>query len=115
LDRACTITHRAPASTLDEYGNAVDVDTTTTTVCELQQQQRRESDASSQGARAGDVVTTVWLLVLPAATAIDAGDKVTVDGVKFEVDGLPWAARNPRTRIESHVEATLRRTVGSSE
>jgi hypothetical protein len=35
---------------------------------------------------------------------------VIVNDLVFEVVGDPWQARNPRTRLLSHVEATVRKT-----
>lgn len=76
------------------------------TVGELQQTQRAEPAAE------GELSVTTWLLVLPAGTAVDTGDAVVAGGQTFEVVGDPWPARNPRTRLASHVECTVRRTGG---
>jgi len=114
LNRPVTITRRTPSATEDAYGNPVDAVVTTTTVGELQQQQRSETDQGAWGL-AGDIVQTVWLLVLPAGTAIDASDRVTIDGKDYEVIGDPWHARNPRTQQDAHVEVTLRRSRGVGE
>lgn len=103
LNRPCTIVHRTASGDSDAYGNATATETTTDTVCELQQRRRDEPDAQ------GEFSDTEWLLILPAATTIDTSDVVRVDGDSFEVVGDPWAARNPRTGVQSHVEATLRR------
>lgn len=108
LNRPCTITRRSSTSTRDEYGKKLKATTTLATVCELQQRSRDEQDNQ------GETSDTEWLLVLPAGTAIDTGDAVTVTGEgTFELVGAPWRARNPRTGAESHIEATLRRTAGS--
>lgn len=76
------------------------------TVGELQQVQRSEPVAE------GELSVTTWLLVLPAGTDIRTGDAVIAEGETYEVIGAPWAVRNPRTRLESHTEASLRRTAG---
>lgn len=112
LNRPCTITRKLPGSTTDAYGNENPVTQTVTTVCELQQE-RHLSDAEPAGQ--GELSDTKWLLVLPATTTIRTGDTVTVDGLRFEMFGDPWHARNPRTGVESHVECTVRRTAGSEE
>ena len=109
LNRPCTITRRSQSAETDEYGNAVPTEDVAATVCELQQRQRDES------ADQGEVSDTEWLLVLPAGTAIRTGDSVSIDGEDFELVGDPWSARNPRTGLESHIEATLRRTAGTDE
>jgi hypothetical protein len=103
LNRPCTITHRQEGDERDGYGNPVDEEATTVTVCELQQRQRTE-DAG--------IVAATWALYLPGGTAIDAGDTVEIDGDGYEVLGEPWSARNPITRVVSHAEVTVRRTVG---
>lgn len=107
LNRSCTITRLQPGDDCDGYGNQTSEETTIVTVCDLQQRQRNESP--------DEIVASDWLLVLPAGTAIGAGDTVTVDGAgTFEVHGEPWQARNPRTRSISHLEATVRRTGGTA-
>ena len=107
LNRACTITHRAWDGTLDSYGNQVATPTDTVTVCELQQKQRDETP--------GQVSGSSWLLILPAGTTIAPGDTVTVDLEEVEVQGEPGEARNPRTQVVSHIEATLARAVSTQE
>jgi hypothetical protein len=113
LNRPCTITRRSASSTqIDASGDAVISTSTVTTVCELQQSPRH---ADAEPANEGELSDTQWLLVLPAGTVIDTGDKVTVDGQAFEMYGAPWPARNPRTGVASHVECTVRRTAGAGD
>lgn len=110
LTRTCTITRRSStAGTTDDYGNLTGTTSTTSTVCELQQR------AASEQEEQGELSDTSWLLVLPAGTGIDTGDKITVDGQAFEMVGAPWPARNPRTGVESHLECTVRRTAGAGD
>ncbi len=104
LSRPCVVTARADSGTLDDYGNPTVAETTTETVCELQQQRR--SEAGDQG----ETSDTHWLLVLPPETLIESADTVTVDGDVYEVVGDPWHAVLPSTGLETHVEASLRRT-----
>lgn len=106
LNRSLTIVSRSDSGTIDEYGGDIPTEVLTQTVGELQQVRRDEPIAE------GEMSDTRWLLVLPGATAIDTGDAVIVDDELFEVVGAPWPARNPRTGVVSHVEATLRRTAG---
>ena len=109
LNQAVTITHRTASGQRDEYGNDIATETNTVTVGELQQSQRTEPGDQ------GELGVSTFLLILPATTTIDTGDTVTVSGLSYEVVGAPWHARNPRTQVESHVEATLKRSVGSEE
>lgn len=108
INRPCTLTRRSPSGARNQYGKRLPTQTTVETLCELQQQSRDEPG------EAGEFGDTTWLLVLPAGTAIDTSDSVTVDGDVYELVGPPWEARNPRTRQVSHIEATVRRTAGAS-
>lgn len=106
LNRPVTIVTRTDGDAEDEYGNAVPDESMTTTLGELQQERRDEPNT------AGETSDSRWLLILPAGTVINTGDAVIVDSEVYEVVGAPWPARNPRTGVVSHVEATLRRTAG---
>lgn len=101
--------HRDPSGSTDDYGNEIPAETSEETVCELQQRSREEQPDQ------GELGDSLWLLVLPAATEIDTGDAVVVDGYRFELVGPPWTVRNPRTRTVSHVEATVRRAAGEED
>jgi hypothetical protein len=103
LNLPCSIERRV-ASGEDDYGNDTQTVTWAETVCELQQRQRDEPGEM------GETSATDWRLYLPAGTDIDTSDTVIVNDQIFEVVGDPWQARNPRTRQQSHVEATVRRT-----
>lgn len=103
----CTITHRT-ASTADAYGDETSTTATVTTVCELQQRQRSETTDP------GTIADSTWLLILPAGTTIGPGDSVTISGDAYEVHGEPWQARNPRTAVASHIEATVRKVEGTA-
>ena len=107
LNRDVVIVQRSSSGATDELGDPIAGETLVETVGELQQQQRSEGDDE------GERSDTRWLLILPAGTDIDTGDKVLVDDQRYEVVGAPWEARNPRTRAESHIEATLQRVAGS--
>src|SRR5689334_17240639 len=109
LNRPVTITRRLPSSDTDGYGNEIPDEDTVETVCELQQQQRTEPGDE------GELSSTRWLAIFPAGTDLRTGDAIEVDGATYEVFGDPWPARNPRTRAESHVEATVVRTAGSED
>jgi hypothetical protein len=104
LNQSVTIVRRSEVD--DDAFDPAPTETLVVTTGELQQTQRTEPVAE------GELSVTTWLLVLPAGTTIDTGDGVSVDGSVYEVVGDSWRARNPRTRLESHVEATLKRTGG---
>lgn len=68
-----------------------------------------EQSLRDESRDANNVRSESWRLFAPASVALDAGAKVEVDGVEYEVDGPPWRATNPRQQTVSHIEATLRR------
>lgn len=109
LNRPMTILRRTASGTTDAYGADIPGTTEVEVVGELQQQRRDEP------ATEGELSDTRWLAIFPAGTSIDTGDAVACDGETFEVVGDPWAARNPRTQVVSHVEATLRRTATAGD
>jgi hypothetical protein len=104
-----TVTHRLPGATRDEYGNEIPNEETLETVGELQQTRRAEPGD------AGETSVADFLLILPAGTLLATGDTVTVDGQDYEVVGDPDRKRNPRLRLQSHVEATVRRAAGAED
>ncbi len=109
LNRPMTLVQRVDMGDTDDYGNTVPTETRVEVLGELQQISRDEPDD------AGETSDTRWTLFLLAGTSVKTGDAVICDGETFEVVGDPWHARNPRTGVESHIQATLRRTAGTSE
>lgn len=104
MTNTATIIHvTADPTDPDEYGNPGEDTTTTTASCELQQTRRDEETVDA------DVQQETWTLFLEPAATIDGGDRVTVDGVTYEVIGPPWPARHPRRGTVTHIEATVRR------
>jgi hypothetical protein len=103
-----TVVHRDSTGAVDEFGNDVPTETLVETVGELQQTRRDEPLTE------GELAATTWDLFLPAGTSIATGDAVIAGGSVYEVIGDAWDARNPRTGVQSHVEASLRR-VGDEE
>lgn len=78
---------------------------------------RPSTDTTYQGRLADQVVVETndgtpateqqrWLLYLPAGAVIGPHDRVVVDGVTYEVDGVPYRALNG-SGGEHHVEAHL--------
>lgn len=109
INRPCVITRRLSTGSEDDYGNLIPDESTIETVCELQQKQRTEP------AGQGELSDTQWTLFLLPGDTLRTGDVVTVDDEDYEVVGEPWQARNPRTQLLSHVEATLRRTASTGD
>lgn len=106
MTRTATITHVEPnPGDPDDYGNPGVTTTTTTALCELQQVTRNEDTVDS------DQQSQDWVLFLEPAADLEGSDRVAVDAVSYEVIGPPWAARNPRTGVTTHIEAQVRRVV----
>lgn len=101
LNLPVTIVRRT--ETTDAF-DPVPVESLVETFGELQQTARAEPVGE------GELSVTTWLLVLSAGTDVRTGDAVIADGATYEVVGAPWQARNPRTQLPSHVEATLKKT-----
>lgn len=91
---------------VDEYASERPDEDSEEIVCELQQRARTEP---SDG---GELSDTDWVAYFFPETAPHGNDVLLVDGQRFEFVGEPWLVRNPRTREESHIEASLRRTAG---
>lgn len=102
MNQVCTITSRATGATVDRYGNPAVTETTSATTC-YAEQTRRTEDTTNTDQQAQD-----WLVVLPAGTAVDGHDVITIGSLVLEVVGPPWPARNPRTQSVSHIEVSAR-------
>lgn len=108
INLPCTILRRETGDTKTPYGRRRKTDTAIETVCELQQQ---ASDEPTDG----QVADSSFLLIFEAGTDVRTGDAVVVSGHTYELTGQPWTARNPRTKLASHVEASARRVSGTEE
>lgn len=105
LTSTATVTVVADTGSPDAFGDPTPTTSTQTFACWLSQTQRSEATANA------DVQHETWVLYLEVAAAgVEGFDRVTVDGITYELDGPPWPARNPRTRLVTHVECTLRRS-----
>jgi hypothetical protein len=98
----CTITPMGVTSRDAANDDVITAGTPVSTVCYLHQTARNETAS-------GATVDETFALYLPPATAIEADDRITVDGNTYEVDGPPWRAFNPRSQAHTHLEATVRR------
>lgn len=103
--RTITVTVvRPPAS--DGFGDPVGPSTThAVDGCVVWQ------DESTEATDHADTVTTPAVLVAPAGADVVATDRVTADGVTYEVVGDPLQRRSPFTSA-ALVEARLRRVTG---
>jgi hypothetical protein len=111
ITRECSIIRRAESGTTDELGNDIPSEVVTASYWELQQ--RRRDEPSDQG----ELSDTTWDAFFRSGTDLDTSDSV-VDGPtgeQYELVGDPWEVRNPRTGVESHVQATVRRAAGAKE
>lgn len=90
----------------DEMGNPTEVTTTTVFKGWYWQASTDESTANAEVAN----VRHNLALERSAAGNIDAGDRVEVDGITFDVEGTPWEARNPRTLVIEYVQAEIVRS-----
>ena len=108
MNQSVTVVSRSYSDVADQYGNQVPTETTTDMLVFLQQIAAAE--------KGGYVPETTDLIVLPTGTVIDADD-VIIDGngLRYEVIGPPTRVWNPRTHVEHHVEATLKRSAGGTE
>lgn len=109
LTDTCTITRVTADGPPDGHGNPTETTTTATAKCWLY----RDTFTRTGGERQvqGDQQIEEFTLILEASAFVDGNDRVTVNGVTFEVVGPPWRAENPRTRVIDHVEAVLRRVI----
>lgn len=100
-----TVTRVASTGAEDDFGDPTEETTTATYRGWAWQTSRTDETAST------DLQVQEWRLALhrSAAGNIDGGDRVTYEGVEFEVFGPPWIARNPRTQRVEYVEATIRK------
>lgn len=105
MTKTATITRVTQDGAADGYGDPTEQTTTASAACWLHQTQRSEDtrDANRQA--------QTWDAYFAPGTVLDGSDRVTVDGIAYEVEGPPWKADNPRTGAEEFVAATLRRVV----
>jgi hypothetical protein len=102
MTQTCTITHVADSGAPDPYGDPAEVTTTTTSPCFL---------SFTPGTENADETVHIQtpVLFLPPDVSLDGGDRVVVDGVTYQVDGVPAAHFNPRLRRVTHLQAAVKR------
>jgi hypothetical protein len=121
LTLECVLLRQRQIGEADEYGDPTwQVIDEEPLPCELQQEQAYEAEG-------GAVQVTTWRLFLPASAPPAGWDAVSVrvpdpeepeepdveeralDGDVYLLEGDAWLVRNPRTGVEHHVEARVRR------
>ena len=68
--------------------------------------QSTEGEASTAWTASGQPVTVRMVVHMPPGADVEAGDRVTVDGTDYAIDGAPIARRSPSGAL-SHVRVRL--------
>lgn len=103
LKRTATLLRRTYADAEDEFGDVVADETVGEVAVEIQQ-------AGSAEAHEGAVMRSNWRVFLPAEVDDVGGwDALELEGERYELEGDPWAAFNPRLGVVTHVEALATR------
>lgn len=100
LPQSVTITTVTPGAR-DGYGRRSQSTATTTVSGRIGQAQTSETTGDR------DTVASRFTLYLEPDAVISRADRVTVDGVSYEVDGDPWPVMGAST--VHHLEVPLRR------
>lgn len=110
LPLTATVTQVEQTGPPDAFGDPTEVTTTATFKCWIWRGGAQSAITESTANQ--NLQSDEYLIALePAAEGeIDGTDRVTVNGITYEVDGPLWPALNPRTNQVSHIEGVLRRT-----
>lgn len=104
-----TVTVLTAASKQDRYGNTVvDWANATSRTVKVWVAQT----GSTEELLGRDSTTTVAVVFFPAGDPITAADRVQVDGVTYEVNGVPDAANNGRSGAVHHIQVRLKDVEG---
>lgn len=98
------VTIQKITGTLDEYGNTIPA-ALSAPVAALGYLEQSESTENMDDR---DTVATGFKAWFPLGTDVTAYDRVNFGTQTFEVIGAPWTVFNPRTGVESHLEAALK-------
>ena len=90
---------------VDDYNNPTDETVSTAVKCWYEQVQAGEDTVDT------DQQSETHRLFFRAGTTVTALDRLTVNGLTFEVQGPPWTVVHPRTDQTTHVEARGRQVV----
>jgi len=102
MTRTAVLLQREQDGPVDEYGNPTWTEVGVPVACELQQESAYEDEG-------GVLQLTTWRLYLPASAPSSGWDALQLGSELYELEGDAWLARNPRTQLDSHVEARVRR------
>lgn len=105
INRPGVLTVRIHDGTPDDYNNPTVTTTSRQVLCWYEQAQRSERTGLA------DQQSETHRLFLRSGENLTGWDKLTVDGLEFEVMGPPWKVINPRTQQASHIEAHGRQVV----
>lgn len=107
LNEPVDIIGRTEGTTRDVYGNLAPVEADPVeTVGYLEQTDATEILVDRE------TYISNWLIILPAGTAVDAGDRVEALGKSFEIIGDPREVWNPRLQVVGQIELRARETSG---
>lgn len=103
----CTVTPRVVTG-VDVYGNDVLEDGDPfDTHCFVWQGAHRLDSTENTGPE--NVTTDQYGAAFPPDDPVGANARVNVEGLDYEVDGMPWPAFNPRLKRVTHLEVNLKR------
>lgn len=100
-----TLTTVTQDGAVDDYNVPTEQTTTSAVTCWYEQTQTSEDTVDAAQ------VAETHRLFFRAGTTVSALDRLTVNGMTFEVQGPPWVAVNPRTGAATHVEARGKQVV----
>lgn len=100
MTKTATLRARTSSGT-DEYGNPTEVEATSSSKCHVRPLSTDELPDGISSER--------WKIYLPAGTALDVDDRVSVDGELYEVVSVPTERYNPRSRMVEAITAEIER------
>lgn len=86
----------------DEHGNPTTTDSDTDVPGFITAQFPQENSS-------GEIVGGGFRLYLDSGASLSGWDACSVDSLRYEIIGTPWAVFNPRTAKVHHIEANIRR------
>lgn len=98
--------------TRDNFGERTAGSPVTVEGCAAWRGSSSKAFGGSKATAGQETVTFTATLVVPPGTAITATDRVTLDGIVYEVDGEPVTWQSPLTGTQSGIEVTLRKVIG---
>lgn len=94
------------SQTVDNFGDRTDGSSTVVDDCAVYQTPGVEQVGGQ------DTVVYDLTVILPPGTSVSSTDRVTIDGVTYEVASEPIAWRSPFTGTEPGVQITARKVTG---